>query len=64
MVKITIEVSETVAKFLTHPNLEKRHMSPPGKVIEEALIDSLHSWADDNNWGIEQEIEEMDKEGS
>ena len=58
MVKITIEVAEIVAKFLTHPNLEKRHMSPPGKVIEEALIDALYAWTEDNNWGFEQEIKE------
>ena len=55
MVSITLEVSELVAKFLTHPGIKERYMVTPGELIEDAFIDAFYAWAG-QGWTIEKEL--------
>ena len=59
MVSITLEVSEKLAKFLTHPGIKERYMVTPGELIEDAFTDALYAWAG-QGWTIEKELEELE----
>ena len=59
MVSITLEVSERLAKFLTHPGIHDLYGAPVGELIEDAFTDALYAWAG-QGWTIEKEIEIME----
>ena len=59
MVSITVEVSEKLAKFLTHPGIKERFLVTPGELIEDAFADALTAWAG-VGWTLEKELAEME----